>query len=164
LATESPSGRPGLEAATRWLEERGVHHEVTEHDETFTAAGEARAAGVEPHDAAKAVLLHGPEGYRLAVLPASERLDLHKLRTALDASKQLRLASEAEMAADFPMFEVGATPPFGPMLPALEVVDPRLLEHDRILCTGGDHRHSILLKPDDLVRATAARVADICED
>ena len=61
-------------------------------------------------------------------------------------------------------FEVGAVPPFGPMFHALELVDERLLDHDRILCGGGDHEHGVLVDPRDMVRAAQARVADICED
>jgi len=55
-------------------------------------------------------------------------------------------------------------PPFGAMFDALELVDERLLDHDRILCSGGDHEHALLVDPRDVVRAGAARVADLCED
>ena len=94
-----------------------------------------RAAGVPAADVAKTVVLRDDKGLRLAVIPASERLDMHKLRQAL-ASKGLRLVTEQEMADEFDQFEVGAVPPFGSMLNALELVDERLLEHDRILCSG----------------------------
>ena len=108
--------------------------------------------------------LRDSEGFRLAVVPASERVDLHKLRRLLEAGKELRLASEQEMEAEFPVFELGAIPPLGEMLPAPEIVDRRLLEHARVLCNGGDHEHSLLLDPRDLVRASSAVEADICEE
>jgi prolyl-tRNA editing enzyme YbaK/EbsC (Cys-tRNA(Pro) deacylase) len=38
------------------------------------------------------------------------------------------------------------------------------MDHDRILCSGGDHRHSVLLDPRDLAEATQANVVDICEE
>ena len=42
-------------------------------------------------------------GYTFAVIPASDMLDLSKAASALDVSHhELRLASEADMAADFP--------------------------------------------------------------
>ena len=44
----------------------------------------------------------------LAVIPASQRLDLHKVRELLGASGALQLATEAQMAEDFPTLEVGA--------------------------------------------------------
>jgi Ala-tRNA(Pro) deacylase len=153
-----------VELVANFLSERGIDYELVEHGESFSAAGEARAAGIEPQNAAKSVLLREGDDYRLAVIPASERLDLHKLRELLDASAHLRLATEDEMAADFGEFELGAIPPIGPMLPAPEIVDRRLLDHDRVLCNAGDHRHSLQLDPEQLVRVSEARVADICED
>jgi Ala-tRNA(Pro) deacylase len=156
------SFQAGLAAGTEFLEREGVPYEVVEHERTQTAAAEARAAGMPPADVAKTVVLRDQNGLRLAVIPASERLDMHKLREAL-GSRGLRLVTEREMAEDFDGFEVGAVPPFGSMFNALELVDERLLEHDRILCSGGDHEHAILVDPRDVVQAGEARVADICK-
>jgi Ala-tRNA(Pro) deacylase len=156
-------GQAGLAAVTDFLEREGVAYEVVEHERTESAAAEARAAGVPPSDVAKTVVLRDQEGVRLAVIPASERLDMHKLKEELE-SKGLRLVTEQEMAEEFEDFEVGAVPPFGPMFQALELVDERLLGHDRILCSGGDHEHGVLVDPRDLVKAGQARVVDICED
>jgi Ala-tRNA(Pro) deacylase len=154
----------GFGLVTSHLDELDIPYEVFEHPRRYTAADEARAAGVTPANAAKAVLLRGPEGYRLAVVPASERVDMHKLRELLEAGTELRLASEAEMATEFPGFELGAIPPLGAMLPAAEIVDRRLLDHERVLCNGGDHEHSLLLDPRDLVRVSSAVEADICAE
>lgn len=43
-------------------------------------------------------------------------------------------------------------PPFAPMTPALEVIDQPLLRHERILFPAGDHRHSVLVDPREIVR------------
>ena len=156
------SVKSGLAAVTEFLEREGVPYEVVEHERTQTAAAEARAAGVPPSDVAKTIVLRDEEALRLAVIPASERLDIRKVKEAM-GSRGLRLVTEHEMAEKFDGFEVGAVPPFGSMFNALELVDERLLEHDRILCSGGDHEHAILVDPRDVVRAGEARVADICE-
>jgi Ala-tRNA(Pro) deacylase len=153
----------GYAAVTEFLEREGVPYEVVEHERTESAAEEARAAGVPPSDVAKTVVLRDEEGVRLVVIPASERVDMHKVKEEL-GSKGLRLLTEQEMAEEFADFEVGAAPPFGPMLPALELVDRRLLEHDRILCSAGDHEHGVLVDPQDLVRVGQARLADVCRD
>jgi Ala-tRNA(Pro) deacylase len=157
------SAQEGHTAVTEFLEREGVPHEIVEHARTQTAAEEAAATGMPPGDVAKTVVLRDTEGVRLAVIPASHRLDLHKVKREL-GSKGLRLVTEHEMAGEFGDFEVGALPPFGPMFHALELVDQRLLDHDRVLCGGGDHEHGVLVDPHDLVRAGQARVADICED
>ena len=157
------SVQTGVAAVTEFLEREDIPYEVVEHERTQTAVAEARAAGVPAADVAKTIVLRDDEGLRLAVIPASERLDMHKLNQAL-ASRGLRLLTEREIAKEFDEFEVGAVPPFGSMFDALELVDARLLEHDRILCGGGDHEHAVLVDPRDVVRAGEARVADICKD
>jgi prolyl-tRNA editing enzyme YbaK/EbsC (Cys-tRNA(Pro) deacylase) len=159
------SSERAIDRTTRHLDAIGVSYEVVEHDRAFSAASEAGAAGVRPENAAKSVLLHDGKGYRLVAIQASDRLDLGKVRDLLGTSKaQLRLVTEDEMAADFSEFELGAIPPLGELLPAPEIVDRRLLEHDRVLCNGGDHTHSVLLDPNDVVRVSGAQVADVCQD
>jgi Ala-tRNA(Pro) deacylase len=152
-----------MKLTSEYLEERCVPYKLLDHEERFSAAAEARACGVAPHNAAKSVLLRDRATYHLAVIPASERLDLRKLRNLLGANGELRLATEREMAADFPELEVGAIPPLGSMLHAPEVLDERLLEHRRILCNAGDHRHSMLLDPRDIADLPEVRVGEICE-
>lgn len=146
-----------------YLEAEGIGHTLIEHDPTMSAAEEARATGEPAHKVAKTIVLKD-RGYVLAVVPGDERLDIHKLRELLGATKSLRLATEPEMADLFPSFEVGAVPPFGPTFPKLEVVDRRLLDEDRVLCAAGDHRHSVALDPREIVRVTGAVTADVCED
>src|SRR5919204_6252380 len=108
----------GIDVVTELLDRRGVRYEVVEHEATYSAQAEARAAATEPEATAKTVALHDRDGYRLAVIPASERLDVRRARVALGASHHLRLASEGELERDFPACEVGALPPFGlPQLP-----------------------------------------------
>lgn len=148
----------------RYLDEQGVAYEVVEHGERFTAAAEARASGIEPEEAAKEVMLRRGEEYVLAVIPASERLDPKKAAELLSEGDEPRLATEEEMGEDFAQFELGALPPFGPVLEVEQIVDLRLLDHERVLCSGGDHRHSVKLDPKEMVRLAGAQVGDLVED
>jgi Ala-tRNA(Pro) deacylase len=102
-------------------------------------------------------------GYVLAVLPASELVDLHKLR-GLASRPQLRLATEEELATDFPAFEVGALPPFGKLFGCPQFIDLGLLAAGRILCNGGDHRHSIVLDAHDLRHISGAGIGDLVSE
>ena len=153
-----------VDDVTRYLDDAGLRYEVIEHPPTYTALADARTTGTNPSEEAKTMLLRADGGYRVAVIPASERLDLRKVRDLLGEQRPLRLATEAEMRDDFPQFEVGAVPPIGPALPALEVLDRRLLDCDRIVCAGGDHRHSLKLDPRDVLVLANPHVADVCED
>ena len=170
MAAATPSQRSsqlvttGIAAITDYLAAHHVRHEIIEHEGTWSARAEAHAVRRSPRQVAKTVVLHDGKAYLLAVIPASERLDLAKVRYVLGASRHLRLATEAEMASDFPTIEVGATPPIGPMLPVLELVDRRLLDSESVVCAGGDHRHSLVLDPRDIVRLGDATVADVCLD
>ena len=154
----------GVEAVSAHLRAEGVPHDVIEHDRTVTALAEAEVTSRRPDDVAKTIVLHDGGVYLLAVIPASERLDVGKLRDVLGATRSLGFATEAQMAADFPTIEVGAVPPLGPLMPALEVIDRRLLDEEQVVCAGGDHTHSLVLNPRDILDATEAQVADICRD
>lgn len=153
-----------VEAVKAYLEKQGVDHEMVEHEEQFTAAAEAQAAGMKPADAAKDLILRDGETYMLAVIPASQRLDLGKARALFEASGSLRLATEEEIGKDFDRFEVGAIPPFGGLHGIPQAVDLKLLEHDRVLCSAGDHAHGVLVDPKEMVRVAEAKTGDLSED
>ena len=112
MTTDPHSGLSGtgIGAVSEYLRAEGIPHEVVEHDETLSAAAEAAATQRPPQQVAKTVVLHDRGAYMLAVIPASQRLDLHKVRELLGASGALQLATEAQMAEDFPTLEVGAVP------------------------------------------------------
>jgi prolyl-tRNA editing enzyme YbaK/EbsC (Cys-tRNA(Pro) deacylase) len=154
----------GVEAIIGFLDGVGIAYELIEHPKAMSAGAEARVAHVPAEQVAKTVVLHDGSAYAIVAVAACDRLDLHKLRELLGATQQLRLANEMEIGRDFPTLEVGAVPPFGPMVPAAEVIDSALTEQERILCPAGDHRHSVLVDPRDVVRITGAATADIRED
>lgn len=157
-----PAATAGFMSVAEHLDTRGVAYEAVEHAETFSAVAEAAAARVDPAAAGKTLLLHDHRGYSLVVVPADKHVDLSRVRELTGGTTHLRLATEEEMARDFPLYEVGAVPPLGPGLPAIDVVDIGLLELDRALVTAGDHRHSLLVSVRDLLRVAEPRVADVC--
>ena len=149
-----------LQALTGFLDDQGIGYRVLSHDPTFTAGDEALAAGVEPASMVKTLVLRARDEFLIAAIPANRTLDLERARVAMRASPQLRLATEQEIADEFPQFEVGAIPPLGIRVP--EVIDIRLLYRERVACAAGDHRHSVLVDPRDIVGLAEPRVADIC--
>src|SRR5918994_76203 len=153
----------GLDAVTAYLTERGIDFEVVEHPLTNTAGAGAGAPRGGAPPAPQTAVVDG-ERFMLAVVPASHRLELDKARQALGASASLRLATETEISRHAGPFEVGAVPPLGPLLDAVEIVDGRLLEHDAILLSGGDHTHGVLVDPNDLIEVAQPRVGDVCAE
>jgi Ala-tRNA(Pro) deacylase len=150
---------------TRALDEAGVNYELLPHAHTESAAAEAKALGVPPVDVAKTLVVTTPDGYLRIVMPASERLDLQKVRAARGGSKTtVQLASEAALAHDYPEFELGSVPPFGGSRRDPVVVDSRLAKRDSVVLEAGSHEESIRIGVPDLLRISAAEIVDVCED
>lgn len=159
------TGHLEIDQLSAFLTQHGVEHEVIEHPPTMRAAESAQASAIPPEEAAKTVVLYDRGALFLAALPASEMLDMHKVRDLLGASKSLRLATEQEIATHFPEFEVGAVPPVGGGgVFASRIVDRHLLDQPRVLCSSADHRHALMLDPRELTRLGNAVVADVCEE
>src|SRR5687768_11950924 len=150
---------------TMVLEAEGVAYELLTHSHTESALAEAHALGVDPVDVAKTLVVAAPDGYVRAVLPASERLDLHKLGDLLGAGKKrVHLASEEALARDYPEFELGAVPPVGGSRRDPVVIDRRIAERESIVLEAGSHDKSIRVAREALIRLTGAKVADIAQD
>ncbi len=75
----------------------------------------------------------------------------------------MHLASEGDLARDYPDFELGAVPPFGGREDRV-IVDERLASRDSVVLEAGSHDRSVRLKASDLVGLTGAQVADICRE
>ncbi len=150
--------------ATRELDEKQVAYELIPHSHTERATEEAAALGVRLAEVGKTVVLTGPQGYVRAVLPASEWLDLHKVREHLDGGKEIRLATESELVGAYPTFELGAVPPFGGPRGDRVIVDRRIANRESIILEAGTHEQSIRVQTADLLALTQAEIADICRD
>jgi Ala-tRNA(Pro) deacylase len=152
------------EDLTRVLDEAEVPYELLPHERTESALAEAEVLGIAPADVAKTLVVTIPDGYVRAVLPASERIDLRKLRKARggDGKKKVHLASEEDLARDYAGFELGAVPPIGGSRRDPVVIDSRLAERDSVILEAGSHEESVRLATADLLRVTEADVADIC--
>ncbi|HEY7537315.1 MAG TPA: YbaK/EbsC family protein [Gaiellaceae bacterium] len=146
------------------LQSRQIDYELIPHRQTMTASDEAAEIGVSPEEVAKTLVLFTEADHVRAVLPASERLDLHKVRELLGEGKSARLASEDELAEAYPMFELGAVPPFGGPGADRTILDRRLAARGSVVVEAGSHTESVRIKTDDLLSLTRAEVADICED
>jgi Ala-tRNA(Pro) deacylase len=150
-----------VEDLMRELADSGLGYELMTHPPTMTAADEAKAIDVPPDEVAKTLVLTSDAGFVRAVVPASERLDLHKVRDLLGEGKSMRLATEAELVAAYPMFELGAVPPFGGPAGDRTIVDRRLAERESVVIEAGSHRESLRVKTRDLLALTHAEIAEI---
>jgi Ala-tRNA(Pro) deacylase len=145
------------------LDEAGIEYEVLPHPRTETAAAEAEALGIGTGEVAKTLVISTPGGYVRAVVQASDRIDLRKLRDHVEGGKRIHLASEEDLERDYPGFELGAVPPFGGSGDRV-LVDVRLAEHESVVLEAGSHEQSVRMRTTDLLELTGAEVADLAQD
>ena len=153
------TGRPLVDE----LDRAQVEYELLPHAHTETAAAEAEALGLDAGEVAKTLVLTSSEGFVRAVIPATRRLDVHKVRELLGA-KDVELATEELMGEAYLEFELGAVPPLGGPAGDRVLVDLGLRQRERIVFDAGSHEQSVRVRSDDLVRIAGAQVADLCRD
>src|SRR5271166_4632454 len=95
-----------------YLKKNGIRYSHSIHPPAFTAREVASAERMPAHNLVKTVIYFGDNGYGMLALPADYMVDFGEVRRLLGLT-EIRLATEAEMAALFPDGEVGAMPPFG---------------------------------------------------
>lgn len=149
----------GLERIKEFLEKEKVNYQIMEHYRAFTALEVAEAQHVPGRKLAKTVIIEADGKFIMCVLPATEKIDFEKIRLILD-SKTVGLAHEAQVAALFPGYEVGAMPPFGQMEELPVFVDRKLEENETIAFNAGTHTDVIRLKFTDFLRLAKPIFAD----
>jgi Ala-tRNA(Pro) deacylase len=149
-----------MSVVTEYLQRRGIPFEVVTHGRAVTSLAEALALGAQADEVVKTVVLDTGEGHVLAVVPASRRLDMRRVHLAT-GDTHARLASEEEVAADFPDMELGALPPLGSLLGAPLLVDPEVMSHDTVLVAAGTQTESVRARVDDLLKDEDVRVVPI---
>src|SRR5437868_2607217 len=127
------------------LTSRQVAFERLHHRPAYAANRIAQALHVPGREMAKSVLLRGPQGYVLAVLPSTHQIDLERLRQDLGEG-QMEMATEDEMERVFPDCERGAMPPFGSLYQLPTLVDESLAEDEQIVFEGQNHEEAIRMR------------------
>lgn len=122
-----------------FLDEKQIRYLTLHHSPAYTAQELAAASHIAGHRWAKTVIVDADGREVMAVLPATERVDLDALAKVLDASV-VRLADEKEFRSHFPDCELGAMPPFGNLFTMQVVVSPTLAEDDEICFNAGSHQ------------------------
>ncbi len=154
---------PLSETLENFLSERGAHYTIESHAPSTTSLDTARCACIDEECLAKSVVLEDDRGYVLAVLPASRRLEVGRVRDKL--GRPLHLTSEYEMVRLFPDCALGAVPPLGAAYGLPTVVDSNLENRREVFFEGGDHETLVRMEGDEFLGLLAsAAVADIASE
>jgi Cys-tRNA(Pro)/Cys-tRNA(Cys) deacylase len=145
----------------------GVPHELVKFDHD----SRKRSFGVEAVHALttdgsiaagqiyKTLITAVPNGFAVAVLPASAKLSLKAAAAALGVTKAAMAEPAAAQRATG--YVLGAVSPFGQRTQLPTVVDSTALGWDRVYCSAGRRGWDVAVAPADLVRLTAAVTAEI---
>jgi len=134
-----------------FLDENQVKYITITHSPAFTAHEIAVSAHVPLSDMAKTVIVMADDNAVMVVVPASQRVQLGRMREILGADT-VCLADEAQFQALFPECEVGAMPPFGNLYGMDVYVSNRLCEDEEIVFNAGSHTELVRVAYSDFAR------------
>lgn len=153
---------PMLKKLQEVLDQAKVSYEVYNHPTAFTAQEIAAAQHIPGKEMAKVVMLKADGSLVMAVIPASRKISLEKVRATLGA-KEVNLATEEEFASKFPNCEIGAMPPFGNLFGLPVYIDPMLEEDESIYFNAGNHQQTVRVRYKDFKRLVEPRVVSLIE-
>jgi Ala-tRNA(Pro) deacylase len=138
-----------------FLRAQEVAFETVLHAPAFTAQKRAKCLHVPGRNLAKSVLLSGPRGHVLAVLPATHQVDLAALAQALGGP--VRLAASAEVGAVFRDCEWGVLTPFGTLYGLPTLLDSSIDPDGHIIFEAHLHVTAIRMRCRDFERLERPR-------
>lgn len=142
---------------TEFLDEQGVHYEMSQHRPAFTAQQMAAEEHVPGIEVAKPVVIRADKTYYLCVLPACCKIDMDALKAHLKVT-EIVLADEEELAKLFGDCALGAEPPFGHLYSLKTLLDEALSQEAKIVFQAGTHELAIRMDTDDFIKVEKPQV------
>jgi len=140
-----------IKTLTAHLDDNNVEYVMIRHSPAYTAQKVAAAAHIPGRGLAKTVMVKLDGKLAMAVLRATDKVDLDLLRGTAGA-ENAELASEADFKDAFPGVEQGAIPPFGNLFDLNVFVDEALAKDALIAFNAGSHTELIQLDYGDFER------------
>jgi Ala-tRNA(Pro) deacylase len=140
-----------------YLDANDIPYEWLPHSQAYTSQEVAHSLHITGKRLAKTVVLDADGRLVMAVLPASQRLNLGKLQDATKC-KRLEMLAESELATLFPDCDLGAIPPFGNLYGIEVWLDRSLTDWDEIVFTAGTHRDALKIRTSDFSELVMPRV------
>lgn len=140
-----------------YLEQSGVRYQWLEHAPTYTSQELAQTEHISGHNVVKPVLVQADGHFVMAVLPASHKIDLERLRTELRA-QNVSLADETQLRVLFSDCEVGAEPPIGQLYGVPMIMDDSLMRDKDIAFQAGTHQDAVRMSFEDFLKLSKPSV------
>ena len=143
-----------------FLDDNNIKYVSIIHSQAFTAQETAESAHIPGDEMAKTVIVKIDEKPAMIVLPASEKIDLELVKSAVNADK-VELATEQEFGDMFPSCEIGAMPPFGNLYDMPVYVEESLTNDENIAFNAGSHIELIKLSFKDFSRLVQPEIVRV---
>jgi Ala-tRNA(Pro) deacylase len=140
-----------LSKLRQFLDHNEIKYLVISHSVAYTAQGIAALTHIKGKELAKTVMVMVDGKLAMAVVPASFRVDLHRLKKYLKADS-VELATEQEFRDRFRDCETGSMPPFGNLYGMDVFADEILAQDHEIVFNAGTHRELVRMSYEDFVR------------
>lgn len=131
------------------MAQQGIRYDVVGHPHSHNSMETAEFAHVPGSRLAKSVVLEDDKGFLMAVLPSTQHVRLGVLNRELN--RNLRLATEDELALLFGDCELGAIPPLGQLYGLRTIMDDSLVQQPEIYFEAGDHEKLIRMSHDEFM-------------
>ncbi len=148
-----------INTLTRFLDENKVAYVTIRHSPAYTAQKIAAAAHIPGREVAKTVMVNMDGKMAMAVLRATDQVDLDLLRGAAKA-KSVTLATEDDFRDAFQGVELGAMPPFGNLYNMRVFADEALTKDEQIAFNAGSHTELLQLDYAEFKRLAKPTVAN----
>jgi Ala-tRNA(Pro) deacylase len=145
-----------------FLDSENISYEELRHQPAYSGQEVAHTLHLSGKKCAKTVVLEGDGRPVMAVLPASSRLNLQDLRTAMEVT-HLEMLSESELTKLFPDCEQGAIPPLGRLYGMIVWVDRSISDSEQIVFCAGTHEDCIRMKYSDFAKLALPRISRFSE-
>jgi Cys-tRNA(Pro) deacylase len=144
-----------------YLKDKGVNARIIIFDKPTTTVSEAEnVLGISRERIIKSMVFIDDKGLPiLAIVTGDKKIDMKKLAKECEV-KEVRLANPIEVKK-FTGYEVGTTPPFGFKNPIKTIIDPKVLEFDKVYGGGGAMNALLEINTKDLLKLTNGKIAYI---
>ncbi len=148
------------------LKENQYWFESFEHEPVRTSEEAANVrTGYSLDQGAKAMIVRikkteSDKVFVMLVVPANLRFDERKVKDCFGA-KDIRFASEEEVEKITGGVQPGGVPPFGNLFGLEMIVDPKLLDNEKMIFNAGDRRFSVAMKSEDYAKLVKPKIVPI---
>lgn len=148
------------------IKSEGFWYETFEHEPVRTSEEAAKIRnGYTIEQGAKAIVIRvkvssANKRFVMLVIPGDKRFDNDKIKSLFKA-KNIRFATEEEVLEITSGVQPGGVPPFGNLFDLEVIVDPLLLENEKIIFNAGDRRFSIGILSADYLKLMKPLVSSL---